>query len=99
MNSALVHLTHGRSVTRIAMVIITVILGTALAAAPEALAFGGGRFAEAEGEDITLAAAGARILRQRRVWRWKRKPRQQLLSVQLPLLREFPISVCLPSLR
>ena len=39
MNSALVHLTRGRSVARIAIVI----LGIALATAPEALGFGGGR--------------------------------------------------------
>jgi hypothetical protein len=44
MNSAVVHLTRGRSVARIATVIFIVSLGIALATAPEALAFGGGRF-------------------------------------------------------
>ena len=65
MNNTLVELTRGRSVARIAIVI----LGIALATAPAALGFGGGRFAgeggggrsaAAEG-DITRAAAGARI--------------------------------------
>ena len=68
MNSALVQLTRGRSVARIAIVI----LGIALATAPAALGFGGGRFAgggggggggdsaAAEG-DITRVAAGDRI--------------------------------------
>ena len=40
MNSALVHLTRGRSAARIGMVILIVILGIALATGPEALAFG-----------------------------------------------------------
>ena len=64
MNNALVQLTRGRSVARIAIVI----LGIALATAPAALGFGGGRFAgaaagtsaAAEG-DITRVAAGDRI--------------------------------------
>ena len=41
MNSSLVQLTRGRSLARIAIVI----LGIALATAPAALGFGGGRFA------------------------------------------------------
>jgi hypothetical protein len=41
MNSSLVQLTRGRSVAHIAIVI----LGIALATGPEALGFGGGRFA------------------------------------------------------
>ena len=44
MNSALVHLTRGRSVIRIAIVILGIaILSIALATAAEALAWGGGR--------------------------------------------------------
>ena len=49
MNSTLVHLTRGRSVARIAIVI----LGIALAIAPEALGFGGGRFAGGGGGGIS----------------------------------------------
>ena len=58
MNSALVDLTHGRSVTRIAMVIITVILGTALATAPER--------PPSAAEDLPEAAEGRRTIRRRR---------------------------------
>ena len=64
MNNTLVELTRGRSVARIAIVI----LGIALATAPEALAWVAGDSQGAAADitlaaegDITRAAAGARI--------------------------------------
>ena len=63
MNSALVHLTRGRSVARIAIVILTArhLRHRARDRLPKRSRWGGGRFAAAAEGDITRAAAGARI--------------------------------------
>ena len=62
MNSALVHLTGGRSVVRVAIVI----LGVALATAPKVLAFGGGRFAGGGGGRFAGGGGSGKISPERR---------------------------------